>query len=190
MWSFCRKIRYEYTVTWAGAAGCIYMHIHTYTCIYMHIHAYTYEDEADEAEKPPLIPAGCTCKWCMKWMVCEHTVLVPSVFIAAYQVPDKLVAETLALRKETRTIREAAGLKRKLLIKEIARQKKQSTNRLAYMDQPVHPQPAPLAPPLAALAVATPPAEREAAPRPAEEAAAPAPAGEAAPSLIVPPNRI
>ncbi len=33
--------------------------------------------------------------------VCEHTVLVASVFSAVYQVPDKLVAETPALRKKT-----------------------------------------------------------------------------------------
>jgi hypothetical protein len=70
-------------------------------------------DENEKAEAPPLIPASCTCKWCMKWTVCEHTVLVASVFSAAYKVPDKLVAETLALRKKTSSIRGTAGLRRK-----------------------------------------------------------------------------
>ncbi len=32
------------------------------------------KDEEEKAEPPPLIPASCTCKWCMKWTVCEHTV--------------------------------------------------------------------------------------------------------------------
>jgi hypothetical protein len=80
------------------------------------------EDENEEAEAPPLIPAGCSCKWCMKWTVCEHTVLVASVFSAAYKVPDKLVAETPALRKKTSSIRGTAGLRRKLLVEETARQ--------------------------------------------------------------------
>ncbi len=66
------------------------------------------EDE-EEAEKQPLIPAGCTCKWCMKWTACEHTDLVASVYSAAYHVPDKLVAETPALRKKTSSIRGTAG---------------------------------------------------------------------------------
>ena len=89
------------------------------------------EDDNEEAEAPPLIPAGCSCKWCMKWTVCEHTVLVASVFSAAYKVPDNLVAETTALRKKTSSIRGTAGLRRKLVIKEISRQKKQSTYKLA-----------------------------------------------------------
>ncbi len=66
-----------------------------------------------------------------------------SVFSAAYKVPDKLVAETPALRKKTSSIRGTAGLRRKLLIKEINMQKKQSTNKLANRNQPVHPQPVP-----------------------------------------------
>ena len=89
------------------------------------------EDENEKAEAPPLIPASCSCKWCMKWTVCEHKVMVASVFSAAYKVPDKLVPETLALRKKTSSIRGTAGLRIKLLIKEIDMQKKQSTNKLA-----------------------------------------------------------
>ena len=88
----------------------------------------------------------------MKWTVCEHTVLVASVFSAAYKVPDNLVAETPALRKKTSSIRGTAGLRRKLLIKEISRQKKQSTNKLAYMNKAVHPQPAPAPAPAPAAA--------------------------------------
>jgi hypothetical protein len=77
-------------------------------------------------------------------------------------VPEVLVAETLALCKKTNSI----GLKRKLLIKEIAKQRKQSTNRLVYMDPSVHPQPAP-------NSEAAPQLEAEAAPPPAEEGAPP-----------------
>jgi hypothetical protein len=46
----------------------------------------------------------------MKWTVCEHTVWVASVFSAAYQVPDEIVAETLALRKKTSFIRGTAAV--------------------------------------------------------------------------------
>ena len=47
----------------------------------------------------------------------------PSVFSPEYKVPDKLVAETPALRKKTNSNRGTAGLKRKVLVKEIVRQK-------------------------------------------------------------------
>ncbi len=53
------------------------------------------------------------------------------------------------------------------MIKEIAKQKKQSTNRLEYMDRPVH-----LQQPQLDAEVAPPPAE-EVAPSPAAEAARP-----------------
>ena len=81
------------------------------------------EDEGDKLPRPPQTPASCTCKWCCKWTVCQHTSLVASVFSPAYKVPDKLVAETPALRKKTNSIRGTAGLKRKVLVKEIVRQK-------------------------------------------------------------------
>ena len=56
------------------------------------------------------------------------------------------------------------------MIKEISRQKKQSTNKLAYMNKAVHPQPAAAA----AEEEAPLPAEtRKEAPQPAEEEAAP-----------------
>ncbi len=87
-------------------------------------------------------------------------------------MPEELVAETLALRKKTNSIRGTAGLERKLLIKKIAEQKKQSTNRLAYTDPLVHPQPAlaaeapaPPAPALAAEALAPQPPAHDTATR-------------------------
>ena len=49
------------------------------------------------------------------------------------------------------------------MIKKIAKNKQQSTNRLEYMDPPVHPA--------AALPVAPPPPAKEVAPPPAAEAA-------------------
>ena len=58
------------------------------------------EDEESKPPPPPQIPASCTCKWCCKWTVCEHTGLVASCFSPEYKVPDKLVAETPALRKK------------------------------------------------------------------------------------------
>ncbi len=51
-----------------------------------------------------------------------------SVFSPVYQVQDRLVAETLALLKKTNSIWATGFLKRKLLIKEITRQKMQSMN--------------------------------------------------------------
>ena len=82
------------------------------------------EPETAKDDPPPQIPASCTCKWCCKWTVCQHMSLVASVFSPAYKkVPDKLVAETPALRKKTNSIRGTAGVRREVLIKEIARQK-------------------------------------------------------------------
>ena len=71
-----------------------------------------------------------------------------SVSSQEYKVPDKLVAETPTLLKKTSSIRGTAGLKGKLLIKELAIQKTKSTNKLSYMDPPVSPRLAsPPAPP-------------------------------------------
>ncbi len=88
----------------------------------------------DDNEGIPQIPASCTCKWCCKWTICEHTALLAYVSSPAFQVQEVLVAETQALRKKTNSIRGTARLKRKLLIKEFAKQRKQSTNRLVYID--------------------------------------------------------
>jgi hypothetical protein len=96
------------------------------------------EDDNDDI---PQLPASCTCKWCCKWTIREHTALLAYVFSPEYPVPEVLVAETPALRKKTKSIRGTAGIKRKSVMKEIAQQRKQSTNRLAYMDPPVHLQP-------------------------------------------------
>ena len=89
---------------------------------------------------PPQIPASCTCKWCCKWVVCQHTSLVASVFSPAYKVPDILVAETPALRKKTNLIRGTAGVRRKKLIKEIAMQRSATKSKLTYMDPPLSPR--------------------------------------------------
>jgi hypothetical protein len=71
------------------------------------------------------------------------------------------------------------------LIEEINIQRKQATNRLAYLDQPVHPQPAQPPPPLVAPVVAeaktAPLQAEEEAPLPAEEEAPPPQAEQAAP---------
>ena len=66
--------------------------------------------------------------------------LVASVFSPAYKVPDILVAETPALRKKTNSIRGTAGVRRKMLIKEIARQKSATKSKLTYMDPPLSPR--------------------------------------------------
>ena len=70
---------------------------------------------------PEQIPLCCTCKWNYKWTECEHTGLVASVFSWEYKVPDKLIAATLALRKKTSSIRGTAGVRRKHLLKELAK---------------------------------------------------------------------
>ena len=71
------------------------------------------------------------------------------------------------LRKKFNSIRGTAGVRRRELIKKIAKQKQQSTSRLEYMDPPVHPA--------AALPVAPPPPAQEVAPPPAAVAEAAAP---------------
>ena len=67
----------------------------------------------EKKKPPPQIPLSCTCKWCCKWTVCEHTGLVASVFSPNYKVPVNLIAETPALRKKTNSIRGLAGQRRK-----------------------------------------------------------------------------
>ena len=106
---------------------------------------------------PPQIPMCCTCKWNNKWTVCEHTGLVASVFSGEYEVPNLLIAATPALRKKTSSIRGTAGVRRKHLMKELAKAKTKSKTRLTYMDPPAPlPEPAEEATPAKESAVATP----------------------------------
>ena len=94
---------------------------------------------------PAQIPMCCTCKWNYKWTVCEHTGLVAYVFSDEYKVPELLVAATPALRKKTCSIRGTAGVRRKHMMKELAKAKNKSKTRLTYMDPPA-PRQAPAAP--------------------------------------------
>ena len=114
---------------------------------------------------PEQIPLCCTCKWNYKRAVCEHAGVVVSVFSGEYKVPDKLIAATPALRKKTSSIRGTAGVRRKHLLKELAKAKTKSKTRLTYMDPPA-PRPEP---PVAAPAV-EPPVAAEAGPPVAEKA--------------------
>ena len=102
------------------------------------------DEEGEEATSPRKIPPPppaaqiplcCMCKWNYKWMVCEHTGVVASVFSGEYMVPDKLIAATPALRKKTSSIRGTAGGRRKQLLKELAKSKTKSKTRLTYMDR-------------------------------------------------------
>jgi len=123
----------------------------------MHFSKFVPDQVPKDEYCPAQIPAMCTCKWCCKWTVCEHTALLAYVFSPEYQVQEKLVAEAPALRKKTNSIRGTAGIEQRELIRKIAKQKQQSTNRLEYMDPPVQPT--------AALPVAPPPQAQEVAPR-------------------------
>ncbi len=67
-----------------------------------------------------------------------------SLFRSDVVVPDKLVAETQALRKKCSKIRGTAGPRKARLIREIAKQKKASTSKLAYVTEPVPPVPDPV----------------------------------------------
>ena len=121
---------------------------------------------------PPQIPMCCMCKWNYKWTVCEHTGLVASVFSPAYKVPDLLVAATPALRKKTNLIRGTGGVRRKHLMKELAKAKTKSKTRLTYMDPPApRPEPAEAAAPAEEPAEEAAPAEKPAVATPAEEQA-------------------
>ena len=91
---------------------------------------------------PPQIPMACTCKWNYKWTVCEHTGLVASGSSGEYKVPDLLIAATPAQRKKTSSIRGTAGVRRKHLLKELAKAKTKAKTRLTYMDRPA-PRPEP-----------------------------------------------
>ena len=67
-----------------------------------------------------------------------------SLFSSEVVVPDKLVAETPALRKKCSKIRESP--RRARLIREIAKQKKSSTSKIGYVNDPVPPTPDPVPP--------------------------------------------
>ena len=101
----------------------------------------TSDDDTVKEPPPPQIPATCNCKWCCKWVICEHTSLVASVFGPEYKVPDTLIAETPAARKKTNSIRGTAGVRRKKLLKEIAMTKSATKSKLTYMDRPLSPRP-------------------------------------------------
>ena len=85
---------------------------------------------------PPQIEAGCTCRWCCKWTICEHTALVSYAFSAKYRVPGNLIAATPALRKKTSKVKGLAGGRRKRALAEISKQKAKSASKLTYMDRP------------------------------------------------------
>jgi hypothetical protein len=88
-------------------------------------------------------PASCVCLGCCKWTICEHTALLTSLFRTDVSVPDNLVAETPALRKKCSKVRGTAGPRRARLLQQIAKQKKASTSKLAYVSEPVPPVPDP-----------------------------------------------
>ena len=110
------------------------------------------EEEEDKKKPPPQIEASCSCRWCCKWTVCEHTALFASVFSPKYRVPGKLIAATPALRKKTNSIRGLAGVRRKRALAELRQQKAKSASKLTYMDRPqprrpMLPEPEPAAEP-------------------------------------------
>ena len=84
-------------------------------------------------------PWGCICLRCCKWTLCEHTALLTSLYRSDVVVPDNLVAATPALRKKRSKIRGTAGPRRAHLIKEIAKQKKSSTSKIGFVNDPVPP---------------------------------------------------
>jgi hypothetical protein len=88
-------------------------------------------------------PWGCLCLRCQKWTLCEHTAIVESLFRADIEVPDNLVAETPSLRKKCNKLRGTAGPRRARILKEIAKEKKKSTSKIGFVDEPVPPQPDP-----------------------------------------------
>ena len=94
------------------------------------------EEEEDKKKPPPQIEASCSCRWCCKWTVCEHTTLFVSVFSSKYSVPGNLIAATPALRKKTNSIRGLAGVRRKRALAELRQQKAKSASKLTYMDRP------------------------------------------------------
>ena len=88
-------------------------------------------------------PWGCLCLRCQKWTLCEHTALMEYLFRSDIEVPDNLVAATPALRKKCNKLRGTAGPRRARILKEIAKEKKKSTSKIGFVDEPVPPQPDP-----------------------------------------------
>ncbi len=73
--------------------------------------------------------------------ICEHKALLTSLVLSDVVVPDNLVAETPALRKKCSKVRGTAGPRRTRLLREIEKQKKVSTSKLAYVSDPMPPVP-------------------------------------------------
>ena len=126
-------------------------------------------------------PWGCLCLRCQKWTLCEHSALLESLFRPDIEVPDNLVAETPTLRKKCNKLRGTAGPRRARILKMIAKEKKKSTSKIGFVDEPVPPQPdppqlAPVAPestrdPAPVAPVST----RDASPQPAQRFNHPSP---------------
>ena len=127
--------------------------------VYESFHMIQLHDDWDEEG----FPWGCVCLQCQKWTVCEHSALLASLFRDDVEVPHNLVAETPALRKKCNKLRGTAGPRRARILKAIAKEKKTSTSKLDFVNDPVPPQPDP--PPLAPVA---PVSARDASPLPAQ----------------------
>ena len=134
--------------------------------LYESFHMIQLHDDWDEEG----FPWGCVCLRCQKWTVCEHSALLASLFRADVEVPHNLVAETPALRKKCNKLRGTAGPRRARILKAIAKEKKTSTSKLGFVNDPVPPQPDP--PPLAPVA---PVSARDASPLPAQHFNQPSP---------------
>jgi hypothetical protein len=126
-------------------------------------------------------PWGCLCLRCQKWTLCEHSALLESLFRPDIEVPDNLVAETPALRKKCNKLRGTAGPRRARILKAIAKEKKKSTSKIGFVDEPVPPQPdppqlAPVAPESTRdAAPVAPVSTRDASPQPAQRFKIPSP---------------
>ncbi len=86
------------------------------------------------------IPVQCTCRECFKNCVCAHGVLFTSLFDEKLRVPEEYIAATVGLRKKCRSLKGAAGTKRKHLIAEYAAAKKKVESKIKFMKVPEGPK--------------------------------------------------
>ncbi len=86
------------------------------------------------------IPVQCTCRECFKNCVCAHGVLFTSLFDEKLRVPGEYIAATVGLWKKCRSLKGAAGTKRKRLIAEYAAAKKKVESKIKFMKVPEGPK--------------------------------------------------
>ncbi len=86
------------------------------------------------------VSVQCTCSECFKNCVCAHCMLINSLCNEKLRVQVEYIAATVGLWKKCRSLKGAAGTKRKRLIAEYAAAKKKVESKIKFMKVPKGPK--------------------------------------------------